>query len=50
VPCFNTDAESASMELVHGEMVDATQANQAIEGCEKHKKCANILYSVRIAT
>ena len=33
------------MESIQGEVVDATQASQAGEGCGKHKKHANILYS-----
>ena len=36
------DAECALMESIQGEVVDATQACQAVEGCGKCKKCANI--------
>jgi hypothetical protein len=39
------DAECASLESVQGEVVDATQATQAVEGRGKCKKRANILYS-----
>lgn len=39
------DAECASMESVQGEVVDATQASEAVEGRGKRKKHANILYS-----
>jgi hypothetical protein len=39
------DAESASMESVQGEVVDATQASQTVEGRGRRKKRSNILYS-----
>jgi hypothetical protein len=39
------DTESASIESVDGEIIDATQANQAVEGHGKHTKCSNVLYS-----
>ena len=39
------DTESASIESVDGEIINATQANQAVEGCGKCTKCANVLYS-----
>ena len=41
------DAECALMESIQGEVVDATQASQAVEGHGKRKKCANILYSLK---
>ena len=39
---LTADAESASIESVDGKIINATQANQAVEGCGK---CANVLYS-----
>jgi len=42
------DAECASMESIQGEVVDATQASQAVEGCSKCKKHGNNLYSSKI--
>ena len=39
------DAESAAMESINREIVDATQATRVFEGHGKRRKYANILYS-----
>jgi hypothetical protein len=39
------DAECTFMESVNGEIVDATQGGQAVEGRGRRKKRANTLYS-----
>ena len=41
------NAESACIESVNGQIIDATQASQPVQGCSRLTKRANVLYSLK---